>query len=237
MPLLHNKDLDKRVQLNKALIPKAMEKFIINIGRQLGSGGREIGKVLAQHYQIAYYDKELIRIAAEESGLSTEIFEKADEQNQHTLLGGLFGMRFPFVGDNGVSHDNYLSNDTLFKIQSDVVRKLATQGSSVFVGRCADYILREESCCINLFISASIDDRLQRIMDHYDIKEEAKALSMIEEADHKRADYYNFYSLKEWGHSNSYDLCINSSALGIEGTILFLEYFIDKRRTVIQKVV
>ncbi|MFA6873538.1 MAG: cytidylate kinase-like family protein [Bacteroidaceae bacterium] len=212
-----------------------MEKFIINIGRQLGSGGREIGKILAQHYEIAYYDKELIRIAAEESGLSTDFFEKADERNQHSLLGGLFSMRFPFVGDNGVAHDNYLNNDTLFKIQSDIVRKLATQGSSIFVGRCADYILREEPCCINLFISASTDDRIQRIMHQYEIKEEAKALSMIEEADHKRADYYNFYSLKEWGHSNSYDLCINSSALGIEGTVTFLEDFINKRRALIHK--
>lgn len=212
-----------------------MEIFIINIGRQLGSGGREIGKALAQHYEIAYYDKELIRIAAEESGLSPEIFEKADEHNQHSLLGGLFGIRFPFVGDNGVAHDNYLSNDTLFKIQSDVLRKLAAQGSSLFVGRCADYILREEPCCINLFISASTEDRIQRIMHYYEIKEEAKALSMIEEADQKRADYYNFYSLKEWGHSTSYDLCINSSALGIEGTISFIEDFVDKRRTLIHK--
>ena len=212
-----------------------MEKFIINIGRQLGSGGREIGKALAQHYEIAYYDKELIRIAAEESGLSPEIFEKADERNQHSLLGGLFGIRFPFVGDNGVAHDNYLSNDTLFKIQSDVLRKLAAQGSSIFVGRCADYILRDEPCCINIFFSASTEDRIQRIMHHYEVKEEAKALSMIEEADQKRADYYNFYSLKEWGHSTSYDLCINSSALGIEGTISFIEDFVDKRRTLIHK--
>lgn len=205
-----------------------MEKFIINIGRQLGSGGREIGKLLASKYGIAYYDKELIRIASEESGLCSDLFEKADEHNRRSIVGGVFGMRFPFVGEGTIGQGNYLNNDTLFKIQSDVIRKLAQKESCIFIGRCADYILREHPYCINIFISASPEDRVARICKNYEVKEQ-KAERLMEEADRRRADYYNFYSLKQWGHASSYDLCINSSILGIQETTLFIQQFIEKK--------
>ncbi len=205
-----------------------MEKFIINIGRQLGSGGREIGKLLASNYGIAYYDKELIRIASEESGLCSDLFEKADEHNRRSIVGGVFGMRFPFVGEGTIGQGNYLNNDTLFKIQSDVIRKLAQKESCIFIGRCADYILREHPYCINIFISASSEDRVARICKNYEVKEQ-KAERLMEEADRRRADYYNFYSLKQWGHASSYDLCINSSILGIQETTLFIQQFIEKK--------
>ena len=127
--------------------------FIINIGRQLGSGGREIGEKLAARLGIDFYDKELIRLASEESGLCCEFFEKADEKASQGIIGGLFGMRFPFVSDGAIPATNCLSNDALFKVQSDVIRRLAEEKSCVFVGRCADYILRDNPRCVNVFIS------------------------------------------------------------------------------------
>lgn len=137
-------------------------------------------------------------------------------------------MRFPFVGEGTIGQGNYLNNDTLFKIQSDVIRKLAQKESCIFIGRCADYILREHPYCINIFISASPEDRVARICKNYEVKEQ-KAERLMEEADRRRADYYNFYSLKQWGHASSYDLCINSSILGIQETTLFIQQFIEKK--------
>lgn len=206
-----------------------MEKFIINIGRQLGSGGRSIGQKLAERHQITCYDKELIRIASEESGLCTELFEKADEKNQRSIIGSFFsGVRFPFASDGGLGQAYYLNNDTLFKIQSDVIRQLAEKESCVFVGRCADYILREHPRSVNIFISASDEDRIARIQQYSNVNRE-KAISLMEEIDKKRANYYNFYTTKQWGYACSYDLCVNSSILGLEKTISFIEEFILKK--------
>ncbi len=207
-----------------------MENRIINIGRQLGSGGREIGKLLAERYQIACYDKELIRMAAKESGLCPELFEKADERNQRSIIGGFFGsLRVPFFNDNTLSNSYYLSNHTLFKIQSDVIREIADKESCIFVGRCADYILREHPGCINIFVSASDDDRIARICNYSNVNAQ-KAAELMKEGDSKRADYYNFYSTKQWGYAPSYDLCINSSILGIEKTVDFIDNFIQQKR-------
>jgi hypothetical protein len=121
------------------------EHYVINLGRQLGSGGKEIGEKLAQEFGIAFYDKELIKLASEESGLCKEFFEKADEKASQSIIGGLFGTRFPFISDGAIPYGSCLSNDALFKIQSDVIRELAEKQSCLFVGRCADYILRDPS--------------------------------------------------------------------------------------------
>ena len=134
--------------------------YVINIGRQLGSGGKEIGEKLAARLGIDFYDKELINLASEESGLCKEFFEKADEKASQGIIGGLFGMRFPFISEGAMPCNNCLSNDALFKVQSDVIRRLAAEKSCVFVGRCADYILREHPRCANVFISASKEDRI-----------------------------------------------------------------------------
>ena len=136
--------------------------YVINIGRQLGSGGKEIGEKLAARLGIDFYDKELINLASEESGLCKEFFEKADEKASQGIIGGLFGMRFPFISEGAMPCTNCLSNDALFKVQSDVIRRLAAEKSCVFVGRCADYILREHPRCANVFISATKEDRIAR---------------------------------------------------------------------------
>lgn len=199
--------------------------FVVNIGRQLGSGGREIGEKLAARLGIAFYDKELIGIASEESGLCREFFEKADEKASQGIIGGLFGMRFPFINDGAIPVNNCLSNDALFKVQSDVIRRLAKVKSCLFVGRCADYILRENPRCVNVFVSASPEARMERLCKTHGISEE-EAENMMNKADKRRSEYYNYYSFKTWGAAATYHLCIDSSVLGIEKTIDFIEEFV-----------
>ena len=204
------------------------KKYVVNIGRQLGSGGREIGEKLAARLGIDFYDKELINLASEESGLCREFFEKADEKASQGIIGGLFGMRFPFISDGAIPATNCLSNDELFKVQSDVIRKLASEKSCLFVGRCADYILRENPRCVNIFISASSEDRIARLCEMHSITESA-AEEMMNKADKRRSEYYNYYSFKTWGAAATYHLCIDSSVLGIEKTVDFLEEFVTLR--------
>jgi len=202
------------------------EKFIVNVGRQLGAGGKEVGEKLAARLGIDFYDKELINLASEESGLCAEFFERADEQTQQGPR-GLFSIRFPFISEGSIPSMNSLSNDALFKVQSDVIRKLADEKSCLFMGRCADYILREHPRCVNVFISGDKDDRVRRLMGRLNLDAE-KAEEYMEKGDKKRAEYYNYYSSKKWGAANSYHLCINSSRLGIEGTVDFVEAFVKK---------
>ena len=194
-----------------------MEHFVVNIGRQLGSGGREIGERLAQRLNISFYDKELIQLASEESGLCREFFEKADERPSQGIMGGLFGMRFPFIGDGTIPTNNCLSNDSLFKVQSDVIRRLAHEKSCLFVGRCA-----------NIFISSTPEDRAARLCRIHGFSEE-EAEEMMAKADKKRSEYYNYYSNKTWGAAATYHLCVDSSVLGIAGTVNYVEEFVRKK--------
>lgn len=194
--------------------------IIINIGRQLGSGGREIGHKLAEKLNIVCYDRELIKIAAKESGLGSECFEKADEKASQTLFGSLFTMRYPYISDGSIPF-NFLNNDALFRIQSDVIRSLADKNSCIFVGRCADYILRNYPNVLNIFISAPEESRVERIMARHKISKD-EAEEMIIKTDKGRAQYYNYYSYKTWGAAKTYDLCIDSSLFGIDETVDFI---------------
>lgn len=211
-----------------------MEKFVINIGRQLGSGGRTVGEIIARRLGIRLYDKELINLAARESGICPEIFEKADEKESRGVLSTMIGyLRAPFAGDDA-GMTNVLSNDALFKIQSDVIRKVAAGESAVFVGRCADYILREHPRCVNIFVSASREDRIERLVRTRRLTPEA-AEQLMDSTDEKRADYYNYYSNRTWGAAATYHLCIDSSVLGIDGTAAFAEEFIRKKLNLARK--
>lgn len=204
------------------------DKYVVNIGRQLGSGGKEIGEKLARLLNISFYDKELINLASEESGLCKEFFENADEKASQSIIGGIFGMRFPFISDGSIPVGNCLSNDALFKIQSDVIRELAEEKSCLFVGRCADYILRDHPRSVNIFISASKADRIKRLCEIHHISVE-KAEEFMEKADKKRSTYYNYYSYKTWGMAHTYHLCVDSSVLGIDETVKFIHSFITKK--------
>jgi cytidylate kinase len=200
--------------------------YVITIGRQLGSGGRIIGEKLAAQLGISFYDKELIQIAAQESGLGKEYFEQADENKGNSIFGGFFGLRGTIAEEPFSTY--YLNNETLFKIQSDVIRKLAEKGSCLFVGRCADYVLADNPRCLNVFIFSDKKDRIKRIAESQKITTE-KAGDCIEKADKKRAGYYNYFSNKVWGVAESYHLCINSSVLGIDETVTLIRQFATKR--------
>ena len=204
----------------------AQNKIIITIGRQFGSGGRAIGKKLAEHLEIAYYDKELINLASQESGICGEFFEKADEKNSGSLFKAL-SMGFS-MSNHLYQNKTYLSNESLFQIQSDAIRKVAEQNSCILVGRCADYILRDYPNSIHIFITASWKDRIRRTIEYMHFSEK-EAEEFLKKADKARASYYNYYTEKVWGAAESYDLCINSSFYGIDKTVKFIEKFIGLR--------
>jgi cytidylate kinase len=202
------------------------DNYVITIGRQLGSGGRLIGEKLASQLGISFYDKELIQIASQESGLGKEFFERADERKGYSVFGGLFGMRGLMTEEPFSTY--YLNDETLFTIQSDVIRKVADQGSCLFVGRCADYVLAGRPRLLNIYITANLDDRIKRIAERDQVTEK-KARDIVEKADKDRAGYYNYFTNKKWGAAESYHFCINSSVLGIEETVGFIKRFAEKR--------
>lgn len=202
-----------------------MTPFIINIGRSLGSGGRAIGHILAEEFGIAYYDREILALAAKESGLCPEVFERNDEKSRFLRT---LGNIIPFVGGSASFYKNELSNENIFRLQSEAIRKAAGDHSCVFIGRCADYVLRDFPRCVNVFITADMDDRTSNIMKATGCTGE-KAREMIEKGDRERADFYNFYSSGTWGAASTYHLCVNSSVLGMEGTAHLIKSFIEKK--------
>ena len=202
-----------------------MKPFVINIGRSLGSGGRAIGHILAKEFGIAYYDREILALAAKESGFCPEVFEKNDEKNRFLRT---LGNIIPFVGGGSTYYNNELSNENLFRIQSDAIRKAADDHSCIFIGRCADYVLRNHERCVKVFITADMEDRIANVMKWNECSAE-KAESIIEKGDSERSEFYNFYSSGTWGAASTYHLCINSSVLGIEGTAAFIKEFVIKK--------
>ena len=213
--------------------PAATEApFVINIGRQLGSGGREIGQWLAREMGIAYYDKEILSLAAEESGFNPEFFERNDERKG--FFRSVLGTITPLISAGGDFYGNSLSDESLFRIQSEAIRSAARRGSCVFIGRCADYVLRDFPRCVNVFIVADPADRLRRICDHEKVTQKV-AQRMMENGDEKRASFYNFYSAGTWGAAETYHLCVNSSVLGIEGTAQLIKDFALRKLSESQK--
>lgn len=205
---------------------KEMNKqVIICVGRQLGSGGHDIARMLALDFNAKYYDRELMNLAAKESGFSEKFFEQNDEQRG--IFRSLFHLHAPHIGDNNL-YNNDFSQESLFKFQSDAIKKAADEGSCVFVGRCADYVLRDRSNMVSVFITASMDFRIQQVMtkEHLD---HAAARRFIEQRETTRASYYNYYTGKKWGSAESYDLCIDASILGLQATERLIADFIRKR--------
>ncbi len=201
------------------------EPFIINIGRSLGSGGRAIGHILAKDFGIAYYDREILNLAAKESGFCAEVFERNDERNRFLRT---LGNIIPFIGGGATYYDNELSNENLFRIQSEAIRKAAADHSCIFIGRCADYVLRDNPRCVNVFITANMEDRIASVMKWNNCTAE-KAQEIIEKGDSERASFYNFYSSGTWGAASTYHLCINSSVLGIEETAVLIKNFVVQK--------
>ncbi|MDR2126098.1 MAG: cytidylate kinase-like family protein [Prevotellaceae bacterium] len=197
---------------------------IITIGRQFGSGGHETGKKLADLFGFEYYDNKLITLAAKEIGFAPEHFETFDEKPTFNSVFRIF--EGVFMGN--CQYDNYFSNDMIFKIQSEVILKMAEEKSCVFVGRCSDYVLRNNPNVINVFIHSSIADRIQRICKRMNTGEQ-KALEIIKQFDRRRASFYNYYSNRLWGHCDTYHISINISVLGEEQSVDFLAEFVRKK--------
>jgi len=202
-----------------------MKHIIINVGRQLGSGGHDIGRMLALDFQAKYYDRELMNLAAKESGFSEKFFEENDEKKG--FFKGLFNVQTSHLSGGSMYKTNF-SQESLFQFQSEAIIKAAREGSCVFVGRCADYVLRDFGNTVNIFISAPMSFRIEQIMNKQHLDPEA-ARKFIEQKESKRAAYYNYYTGKKWGAAESYDLCIDASILGIMETEKLIAEFIRKR--------
>lgn len=200
-------------------------RFIITISREFGSGGREIGQKLANELGIPFYDKELLVRASKDSGICEDLFYRNDESHSNSLLYSLVMGTFPTNGQGKIRADMPL-NHKLFLAQFDAIKKIAEEGSCVIVGRCADYVLREEKNVLHFFINADLASKKKRILERYDIEKD-KAMDFIKKTDKNRANYYNYYSDMKWGEAKNYDLCINSSTLGIDGTVKILKAFIE----------
>lgn len=187
------------------------KKFVITIGRQLGAGGKALAEELGKRLGVPVYNNEIINEAAKQSGMSPEFFEKADEDasNLKPLGTGIWSY-------GSMTTPGYINNDTIFAMQSKTIESLADRGSCIIVGRCADYVLRDRENVLRVFVTASEEDRVARIMKDSG-KSEKESRAWITATERKRSSYYNYYTFKTWGAAESYDLCLNSSLLGIEG--------------------
>ena len=185
-------------------------RVIINIGRQFGSGGLLVARALGEKLGIPVYDQELIEKAAEESGFSRDLFARSDERRSILSLSGYFE-----TGRFGQA-DNYLGDNQLFSLQSHVIRTIAESGPAIFIGRCSDYVLRDMDC-LDVFITSPKEVRVRRVAQRMGISPE-DAASLIRKKDRTRENYYNYYTVGHWGVASNYDLCVDSSVLGIDGT-------------------
>lgn len=197
-------------------------KIIIAIGRQFGSGGREIGRKLAEALEIPFYDKELLTITAEQSGFCKETLEEYDEKTENNFL-------YSFI--MGAYSANYLPiKHKLFLAQFDAIRSIADKGSCVIIGRCADYVLEGYEDCVRVFIHGDLRNRMLRATQKYGMDSE-EVEDMVLKIDKERADYYYFYSGKEWGNVNHYDITIDSSILGVDDVVDLLLFYVKTQKS------
>lgn len=204
-------------------------KNTITISRQFGSGGKEIGRALAKRLGIDFYDKELISLAAKESGIDPKVFDSADEKATNSLLYSLsmglysFGNGFSSMGDLPV-------NDQLYILQHKIIRQLANEKPCLFVGRCADHVLKDNPNCVNIFLYADLEHRVKRTIERNDV-DPARAEQAVNKADKTRANYYSFYSGKKWGKPENYDLCLNTSNLTTDQCVDIIINFLNIRNS------
>ncbi len=208
-------------------------KSIITVSREFGSGGREIGKLLADKLGIPFYDKELLELSAKNSGICEELFVKHDESYTNSFLYSLVMGTYPVTADGRLNPEMPL-NHRIFLAQFETIRKLAEQGPCVIVGRCADYVLKADDNVINFFITGNMAQKKRRILDRYDI-EKNKVEDFIRKTDKRRANYYNYYTDMKWGEAKNYDLCINSSKTGVEGAVELMEAYIRLKENAFNK--
>ena len=203
------------------------EKTIYTIGRQFGSGGRMVGKKLAEKLGIPYYDKELLVMAAKDSGYSEELFRNADEKPASSLLYSLVMGNYP-MSSGTLGFNEMPLNDQLFLIQSNTIRKVAGKESCIIIGRCGDYILRDNPSLISVFIHAPLEARVKRAVEVYGVPAD-RAEDVCLKNDKSRANFYNYYSDRKWGMCRTYSLSLDSEMLGIDGCVEAIVNFKELR--------
>ena len=201
------------------------QPFVIAIGRQMGSGGRELGRLLAERLNIDFYDKKLLADAAKNSGLIAHTLEHSDERTP-SFLGNIFGSAF---GQPMTNVGSYSYDDTAYRAVSDTIRTLGDTKSCVIVGRTADYVLRDHPRCVSIFVHAPEDACIRRVMDRGDKATEADARNLVRKTNKLRASYYEFYTDKPWGVATTYDLTINSALLPLPDLADLLAAYIRRR--------
>lgn len=198
---------------------------VITIGRQYGSGGREIGKRVAEKLGIPYYDKELLEISAKESGICKEFLEKHDEKPTNSFLYSLvMGSRMGTL--SGIYGAELPLNQRIFLAQFDTIERIASQGGCVIVGRCADYILRQKANVLKVFLYAPIEERAKRAIELYGHKTE-NIEKQVTQIDKQRESYYNYFTTQRWGEFENYDLMLDTSKLGFDGAAALIESYIE----------
>ena len=203
-----------------------MEKYIVAISREYGSGGRQIGSLLAKELDIPFYDKEIIHMAAEKSGMSAGFIEKSDESIPNTFLHNL--KYSTYSSYDSVSYYDTPVTDRVFLAQSDAIKDLAAQGSCVIVGRCAHYILRNGPDLVAVFIRSKMEDRVRHAVEHYGLPA-ANAIDNLKRIDRNRINYYKYYTSRQWGSIENYDAVINTSFTGINGAVAVIKTMLLER--------
>lgn len=197
-----------------------MGSKILTIGREYGSGGREIGLKLSKELNIPCYDKRLIAMAAEEINMDPDRLEQVDETSVNRWLYSIPNTPNPVTGYS------LPINDTVFMVQSKIIKKLADHGSCIIVGRCSDYVLDEYKNCYNIYVYSPMEDKIKRVMKRSSVSEK-EAKDMIVKTDKRRRAYYNFYTDRKWGRPENHHLMVDSSVLGIDGTVSLLKSYYD----------
>ncbi len=204
-----------------------MEHFVITIARGYGSGGKTMGKMLAEELGVHFYDRELLRLASDESGINEELFGKADEQLKKSLLFRI--ARKEYKGQLiPPDREDFVSNDNLFNYQAKVIKQLAEQESCIIVGRCADYILKDKDNVVKIFVHASVEDCVQRLEDMYHLPKKELEKKVID-TDKRRSDYYKYYTGRNWEDAKNYDLCLNSGRLGFDKCVEIVKNYLKIR--------
>lgn len=194
-----------------------MKKIIINIGRQFGCGAKDVADAIGRRTGIPVYDSELLKKAAQDFGFSETLFSGSDEKKRCFSLSSIFNSNI--FGCSSMNDDA-----SLFAMQAEAIKNIARNGSAIIIGRAANYILRDCDCCLNVFLTSPIEERAKRVAERENMDRE-KALEHIERMEKEREAYYNTFTFGDWGMASTYDLCVDTSLLGVEGTAdLILEF-------------
>ena len=203
-----------------------MANTIIAISREYGSGGREIAEILAKELGISFYDKSIIKLTAEKSGLAQSYIEESEERGMSSFLAGV---KFSsFVGVDSVMYYETPTSDKMFLAQSSVIKDIAAQESCVIVGRCADYVLRDEPNLVRVFLRADFEDRVKRAVEEYGLPGN-KSEQAVKKLDKTRENYYKYYTNRNWGEVGNEDIVLNTSFTGINGAVAVIKELLRQK--------